>query len=166
MRLVRAHPVTLLLRRSRIDDPPALALIERVQAEYVVRYGGPDESPMDPEGFLPPAGDFFLGWLDDVPVAMGGWRLRPDVRALGGSTAAELKRMYVVDDYRRRGISRLVLARLEESARESGADLVVLETGIMQPEALALYGSSGYTAIPGFGFYKDEPESRYLGRRL
>jgi hypothetical protein len=43
---------------------------------------------------------------------------------------------------------------------------MVLETGIVQPEAIALYLSSGYENIPGFGYYRDSPLSRCFGRRL
>jgi hypothetical protein len=43
---------------------------------------------------------------------------------------------------------------------------MVLETGLAQPEAIALYVSSGYTPIPGFGFYKDAPLARCFARRL
>ena len=34
---------------------------------------------------------------------------------------------------------------------------MILETGLAQPEAIALYESSGYIPIPGFGFYQDSP---------
>ena len=57
-------------------------------------------------------------------------------------------------------------AHLEASAAEAGARAVVLETGTMQPEAIALYTSSGYEPVPGFGFYKDAPLSRCFGKRL
>ena len=40
----------------------------------------------------------------------------------------------------------------------------MLETGTEQPEAIALYPSSGYIEIPKFGIYKDEAESRYSAR--
>jgi hypothetical protein len=43
---------------------------------------------------------------------------------------------------------------------------MVLETGLAQPEAIALYESSGYAAIPDFGFYKDAPLSRCMARSL
>ena len=35
----------------------------------------------------------------------------------------------------------------------------MLETGLRQPEAIALYESDGYTPIPNFGFYKESPLS-------
>jgi hypothetical protein len=43
---------------------------------------------------------------------------------------------------------------------------MILETGLPQPEGIALYESSGYAAIPGFGYYKDFPDNRCFARRL
>lgn len=150
----------------RITHPDAALLVEEVQQEYVVRYGGRDETPLDPGYFDPPHGAFFVGYLGGRPVATGGWRRRSDVVVDGIREAAEIKRMYVVPAARHQGLARAVLAHLEETARQSGAGLMVLETGLEQPEALALYASSGYRPIPGFGFYKDSPLSRCLARRL
>ncbi len=147
-------------------DPLVQALVAEIQREFVVRYGSPDETPLDVTMFDPPAGAFLLGTLEGEPVAMGGWRRRPDVVALGGSVAAEIKRMYVVPAARGRGLARAVLAALESSAASSGADVMVLETGLKQPEAIALYESSGYVPVEGFGYYKDFPTVRYFGKRL
>lgn len=156
----------LRIRQVPLTDPDVQVLVEEVQAEYVVRYGGPDESVIDAKEFDPPTGAFFVGYLDGIPLAMGGWRRRPDVRALDGTAAAEIKRMYVAPPGRRNGLARVVLARLEESARSAGADLMVLETGIMQPEAIGLYTTSGYTPVHAFGYYAWSPNSRYFGKRL
>jgi GNAT superfamily N-acetyltransferase len=146
--------------------PDAAALVAEVQAEYTMRYGGPDETPIDPTMFDPPQGAFFVGYLADTPVAMGGWRLRGDVSAFDQTTVAEIKRMYVAPRARRRGLARHVLAHLETTARGSGASVMVLETGIEQPEAIALYLSSGYSPVEGFGHYKWSPKSRYYGKLL
>jgi hypothetical protein len=59
-----------------------------------------------------------------------------------------------------------MLAHLEQTARAAGAVVMVLETGLGQPEAIALYESSGYTPIPGFGFYKDARLARCYARPL
>ena len=157
---------SLEIARRSFGDPVVQALVDELQKEFEVRYGGPDETPLDVTMFDPPAGAFFLGTLDSVPSAMGGWRRRPDVGALGRSVAAEIKRMYVVPTARGRGCARAVLARLESSARSSGADVMVLETGLRQPEAIALYESSGYVPVEGFGHYKDSPIVRYFGKPL
>jgi len=154
------------IRRTAFTEPVAQTLVAELQQEFVVRYGGPDETPLDPTMFDAPSGAFFVGWLDDSPVATGAWRLRPDVSALGGTVAAEIKRMYVVPAAQRRGLARLMLAHLEATAAAAGADVMVLETGQAQPEAIALYESSGYTRVEGFGYYKDSPTVRYFGKRI
>lgn len=147
-------------------DPDAQTLVSEVQAEYVVRYGTQDETPMDHNLFDPPAGAFFVGYLGEAPLAMGGWRFRPDVSRLGGRRVAEIKRMYVARAGRRTGLARAVLAHLEQTAAQAGADVLVLETGLQQPEAIALYESAGYEAIEKFGYYAWSPHNRCYGRRL
>ena len=149
-----------------MTHPDALRLIEEVQQEYVVRYGGRDRTPMEPSYFEPPDGAFYVGYRDETPVAMGGWRFRPDVTRLGSTRAAEIKRMYVAATARRSGLARLVLAHLEATARTAGADVMILETGTAQPEAMALYESAGYLRVEPFGYYKDEPLNRCYGRVL
>lgn len=157
--------MTVEIQRVGYGHPDAALLIEEVQAEYVVRYGGRDETPLDPLMFEPPEGSFFVGYLDRRPVATGAWR-RSTVEALGTARTAEVKRMYVVPAARGRGLARRMLAHLEASAAEHGAEAMVLETGLAQPEAIALYESSGYQPIAAFGHYKDAPLSRCYGRRL
>ena len=158
--------MTLRIECVAITDAAAQALIDEVQAEYVERYGGPDETPLHPEMFEKPDGAFFVGYLGDVPVAMGGWRSRPDVRRLGGDGTAEIKRMYVARAGRRMGLARALLAHLERTAAEGGADTMVLETGVAQPEAIALYESAGYVPVEKFGHYAGSPLSRCYGKRL
>ena len=149
-----------------VTHPDALMLIAAVQREYTALYGSPDSTPLDSAMFDAPSGAFFVGYVDGSPVAMGGWRFRPDVIAFGCSRSAEIKRMYVDLGSRRTGLARVVLSHLEKTAHAAGADLMVLETGTEQPAAIALYTSSGYEPIEGFGHYKWSPKSRYYGRPL
>ena len=116
--------------------------------------------------FEPPAGSFFVGYLGDEPVVSGAWRRRGDVEAFGTVDTAEVKRMYVATRVRGRGLARLMLAHLERTAEESGARAMVLETGAGQPEAIALYESSGYTRIPSFGHYQWSPLNRCFAKSL
>ncbi len=151
--------VTLELRPLPYDDPVVRALEAQVQAEYVRRYGGPDETATDPAQFLPPEGVFLVGWAADVAVATGGLRRHDE-------ESAEIKRMYVVESYRGRGYARVVLAELERYAARAGYRRILLETGTGQPEAIALYRSSGYDPVPGFGHYLDSPLSRSFAKAL
>lgn len=156
----------LRLEPVRLMDRDTQVLVAEVQAEYTLLYGGPDSSPMEDGGFEPPQGAFFLGYAGGKPVAMGGWRLRPDVHVLGGQGAAEIKRMYVAPGARRRGFARQVLTHLEDTARTAGSDVMVLETGTMQPEAIAMYVASGYELVELFGHYSWSPLARCFGKRL
>lgn len=148
----------------------AVRLVAEVQLEYVRRYGGGDDTPLRPGVFDPPDGSFFVAYLDRAgrsePVATGAWRRRDDVTALGSTRTAEIKRMYVRPAAQRRGVARRMLAHLESTARAAGAEVMVLETGDQQPEAIALYTSTGYTLIPGFGHYRDSPVNRCFATRL
>ena len=153
------------IARLPITHPDAQLLVEAVQEEYVARYGGRDESPVDPRDFEDPLGQFFVGYLDGVPVATGAWR-RSSVTALGADVTAEVKRMYVVPAARRQGYARAVLTHLEDTARAAGADVMVLETGTEQPEAIAMYVAAGYLPVPSFGHYSWSPKSRCFGKPL
>lgn len=148
----------------RYDHEDAAKLTELVQAEYVRRYHSEvgDASPMLADDFVPPNGIFFLGYVDDLPVAMGGWRRGGPEGILDG----EIKRMFVLDTHRGRGYSRQVLEELERSARRQGIRRLVLETGTEQPEAIALYRSAEYVDIPAFGFYAGYDDSVHLGKVL
>lgn len=155
------------IRRVRYDHPDAAMLMKRVQAIYAERYGGPDASPMDPDEFRPPAGEYFLGYVEGLPVASGAWRVRTDAPAFGHAVTAELKRMYVVEEQQRRGLARQMLAHLEAAALAAGHGVMVLNTGAMQPEAIALYRSSGYEQLAaGWGTYACSPNALFFAKRL
>ena len=140
------------------DHPDAARLIEELQQEYVLRYGGRDDTPVRPAEFAPPKGLFLAGYLNDEAAACGGWRSH--------GVTAEIKRMYVRRPARRTGLARALLAELEQTALAAGHTEVILETGSKQPEAVALYRSAGYTDVPPFGYYADAPLSIHLGKRL
>jgi hypothetical protein len=59
-----------------------------------------------------------------------------------------------------------VLEALEVRAVAIGYTRLVLETGIRQPEAMALYESAGYASIEPYGFYKHAPMSRCYAKDL
>ncbi|GAA3055285.1 GNAT family N-acetyltransferase [Actinokineospora globicatena] len=139
--------------------PDVVKLVAEVQQEYVVRYGGFDETPVDPTEFTHPSGLFLIGYLDDVPVASGGWRVHDP-------ETVEMKRLYVTPAARGRGLARAMLAELERVAIAGGYRKLILETGLKQPEAVELYLSSGYDTIEPFGFYADAPLARHLGKIL
>jgi GNAT superfamily N-acetyltransferase len=65
----------------------------------------------------------------------------------------EVKRMFILPEYRGQGIATKVLDELEKWARELNYKRCILETGKNQPEAIQLYKKSGYQSIPNYGQY-------------
>lgn len=156
----------LELRRASYDHPDAVLLTERAQSYYVGLYGTPDETPFSAAEFTAPGGGFFVGYLLDRPVAMGGWRFSDAGVPQQAQRPAEVKRMYVDADLRGRGFARVVLAGLEADAMSAGADWMILQTGRPQAAAVAFYRAFGYDDIESFGHYAGAPEVLNLGRQL
>lgn len=87
-----------------------------------------------------------VGYEEGVPVACGCFKKIDD-------KMVEIKRMFVVSNYRRRGFSSQILSELEAWALQLGFEKTRLETGKGQPEAIALYAKMGYAIIPNFAPY-------------
>ena len=88
---------------------------------------------------------FFLAQLNGVAVGCGGVALFADF--------AEVKRMYVRDIARGRGVAQALLARIEREARDAGVVLLRLETGVRQIPALRFYQRAGFQTCAAFGAY-------------
>lgn len=134
-------------------DPVAAELFAVQEIEVMRRYGGDDTGPKPP----PDAPTLLLLVGTD---AVGCVALAAD------GAVGEIKRMFVVESARGRGYSRLLLGGVEQLAARHGVELLQLVTGTEQPEAMALYASSGYDPIPGFGYWGDEPLTRCFAKRL
>ncbi len=69
-------------------------------------------------------------------------------------TTLEVKRMYVLPDFRGKGIATKVLTALEVWTKALGFHHCLLETGKRQPEAIALYQKNGYVIVPNYPPYE------------
>ena len=156
----------LRIEQLPITHPDAELLIEAVQQEYVERYGGPDSTPMEASALAPPTGAFFVGYVDARAVMTGAWRFRDDVSRLGSARPARSSACTSHPSARRQGLARIMLAHLETTARAAGADVMIMETGTAQPEAMALYEAAGYEPVEPFGHYAWSPLNRCYGRVL
>ena len=142
------------------DEPDAERLRTAQQAELRALYGDDDIGhTMTGASVLA----MVVLRLDGTAIGCGAVRDASDELGAG---VGELKRMYVVPAQRGHGWSRLVLADLEARARVLGLTRLVLETGVLQVEALGLYLGAGYLPIENFGQYADVAESRCLAKSL
>ncbi|MGA9649280.1 GNAT family N-acetyltransferase [Pedobacter sp.] len=87
-----------------------------------------------------------VAFCNNTPVGCGAIKPFSD-------SAAEVKRMFVHPQSRKKGIAIKILAELENWAAELGFSECVLETGKKQPEAIALYQKVGYHITPNYGQY-------------
>lgn len=149
---------TVELREVAFDHADSTMLRSAQRAELTARYGTPDSEPGPP----PTAADmtaFFVAYVDGMPAGCGG------LRKLSADDS-EIKRMYVTPAYRGTGIAVAVLATLEAFGSERGWSRLVLETGTLQPDAVRFYEREGFSRIPNFGEYTDEPLSICYAKTL
>jgi putative acetyltransferase len=78
----------------------------------------------------------------------------------------EVKRMFVDERKRGLGTGRKLLEHLVMFARMSGLSVLRLETGVHQPEAIALYERLGFARCDPFGDYRDDPLSLFMEKPL
>jgi putative acetyltransferase len=151
----------VLIQRGDILSPTARALIEALNAELSSRYPEPGANHfrLDPDEVADGQGAFLIASSFGKPVGCGA------VRRIEARTG-EIKRMYVSPEARGRGFGRAVLAALEAEARALGITRLVLETGLRQGEALALYERAGFSRIPAFGEYVNSPLSVCLAKEV
>jgi ribosomal protein S18 acetylase RimI-like enzyme len=103
----------------------------------------PPEGPeLEPEN----RGLFVVGYMNGEPVVSGGYRTYAGDPS---GQSAEFVRMYVRPGARRSGVGRALLAELEELAREDDYRYALLEVGVEQQGAQALYEIRGYRRVPG-----------------
>jgi GNAT superfamily N-acetyltransferase len=130
------------------DSPDFAALVSALNADLVARYPALSE---DPPVLASDLIAVVVAYRGDAAVGSGALReLEPGV--------VEVKHMFVLPEARGLGIARRMLHELEARGVALGYSAARLGSGVRQPEALALYESSGYRRIPLFSEYRDGGE--------
>jgi GNAT superfamily N-acetyltransferase len=138
----------LEFRPCPVDDAPAAALVQGMRDEIAALYDGldldgPEMPKAGPDQLRPAGGTFVVGFDDGVAVCCGGLKRLPD-------GACEVKKMFVVEAARGRGVARALLVELERRARELGYEVARLDTGPRQTRAQRMYERAGYVPIENF----------------
>ena len=149
----------MIINAESPDQPDVLALLEQLDAYCAALYPAESNHLLDIASLL--HGDvLFLVARDVDGVASGCVALR---RCEG---YGEVKRMFVDPARRGGGTAKKLLEHLEMFARMSGVGSLKLETGIHQPEAIALYERAGFVRCGPYGGYQPDPLSLFMEKNL
>ena len=147
---------TIVLQRTDSDDPDFQNLVVLLDRDLKIRDG-------EEHGFYAQYNGInaikhaVVAYENDVPVGCGAIRIYAEsetenkANMLAGQIIS--RRMFVHPEARGRGIATSVLKELELWAKEVGCFKLILETGLAQPEAIALYNKNGYLVMPNYGQY-------------
>lgn len=135
------------LRAEDAGAPSSQWMLEQYYAEIDQRFvEGLDRATVqttDVHEISPPNGVFIAARLGVEPVGCGVVKVtEPGV--------ADIKRMWVSDRVRGRGVGRRLLRRLVAEGRALGLRQVRLETNEVLTEAIALYRSEGFVEVDAF----------------
>lgn len=138
--------------RTNSNDPDFLELVKHLDADLAARDGEVMTAFFGQHNKVPNLGTVLIAYENDRPVGCGAFKKFDD-------ETVEVKRMFVFEQHRGKGIASQVLNHLEAWARELGFKVCILETGNKQPEAIRLYEKNNYTRIPNFPPYVGVQES-------
>lgn len=150
---------TIVISLEPPDTEDAVALITELEAHLDPLYPRESRHGYSVEKLLREGVSFFIIRDNGTPIGCGGVQFF-------GTEYGEIKRMYIRPRFRGRGFAKLMLDHLSEYSRSKGINVLRLETGIHQHDAIALYERAGFRAILPFGEYKPDPLSRFYEKTL
>lgn len=137
----------ITIQRTSTENADFLALVKDLDAELAIR-DGDEHDFYDQFNKLHNIKYVIVAYQDGTAVGCGAIKeYAPDTM--------EVKRMFVPMAHRGKGIAGSILKALENWAKDLDYTKCILETGIRQPEAIALYKKNNYTITANYGQYKD-----------
>jgi putative acetyltransferase len=139
----------------------ALALLEQAAIEARRLYADLTEAsaPMPTNTPLQSRSAYLIAYDRGRPLGCGAFRPLD-------AGAAELRRMYVIQAERRKGVAQALLAELEIAARRLDYTTLRLETGVRQRPAMMFYEANGFHRILPFAPHEADPTSVCYEKRL
>ncbi len=136
----------MTIKRVDSSDTDFKNLVKQLDADLAVR-DGDDHAFYHQFNAIDMLKNCVVLYIDDLAVACGAFKPFSD-------DTVEIKRMYTDLQKRKLGLASKTLQELEHWAKTLGYSKCVLETGVKQPEAIALYEKNGYRRIPNYGQYE------------
>ena len=154
------EPATPIVERADPRLPAVTALVADLDVYMTALYPAESNHLLDIEALAAPDIRFFAARLGQDYLGCGAIRIHE-------AAFTEIKRIYVSPKARGLGLGKHILNTLEAETRKLGLPLMRLETGVYQPEALALFERSGFTRCGPFADYPtDDPLSVFMEKRL
>jgi GNAT superfamily N-acetyltransferase len=147
------------LKRTNSTDPDFRSLITQLDDELNERYGELMQSTYDQHNHIIDIATVVVAYNNDIPAGCACFKKYDNA-------SAEIKRMFVKNAERGKGIANKILSELELWAKENGFVYAILETGDKQHEAIALYQKLGYAITPNYGQYADLATSICMRKKL
>lgn len=144
--------------KTNSENSDFRALIGLLDVELNIRYNRPLDF-LNPTNAIPYCNTVLLVKRDDVFVGCGCFKAYE-------KDTVELKRVFVIKEARKNGIALELVRNLEGWASDLGFFRLILETGVNQPEAIALYKKLNYNKIENFPPYIGNELSVCLGKSL
>ncbi len=136
----------LTLKRTDSKNEDFISLVKLLDADLAIRDGIEHDFYNQFNG-ITSLQYVIVAYEDECPVGCGA------IKAFE-TNAMEIKRMFVQPAFRGRSIASAIITALEMWSAEMKKEKCVLETGIKQPEAIALYQKQGYIQIPNYDQYQ------------
>jgi len=149
---------TIKLIRTDSSNQDFIDLVKLLDADLAIR-DGEDHSFYNQFNSIDQIKYALVSFENNKPVGCGAIKKF-------STQAMEVKRMFISQDSRGKGFASLILAELENWTLELGFEKCILETGKMQPEAIALYGKNGYCKISNYGQYAGVENSLCFEKNL
>lgn len=135
----------LTLKKTNSSDEDFIKLVKELDT-YLAEVDGEDHAFYDQFNKIQSLKHVVIAYQDEVTAGCGAMKeILPGVM--------EIKRMYTSPSHRGQGIASKILTELEREAKELGMKKCILETGIRQAEAIALYDKQAYNKIENYGQY-------------
>jgi len=151
--------VHILVKRTNAGDPVFKELIVMLDKELRLRNGDATQDVMDQYNIVDNSFRVVLAYDGDMAIACGSFKEFD-------KHTVEIKRMFVMPEYRGKGVAAAVLNGLELWANELGYANAVLETGTRLHEAVGLYNRMGYAVRPQYGQYINVEHSVCMEKTL
>ncbi len=136
----------LEIARTNSSNPNFGGLVKMLDA-YLTITDGDEHAFYDQFNKIDSINHVVVFYENGLPVACGA------IKQIGSTNVWEIKRMFVEESMRGKGIASLVINELEKWAKDLNAEKLVLETGKRQTEAVAFYHKNHYQITENFGQY-------------